>query len=294
MSKLRFLSKNYAANLSHTVSGRKIERKLRIWYNSKDKGNEKISNRRLNMILYFSATGNCKHVAKCIAEEFGDTALSILEAPKEFSLKKGEMLGIVTPTYFWELPTIVRDYLTELSPDMPGDNYTFLIATFGTTPGATGEEARHILSANGILLDAAYSIRMPDNWTVWFDLSDPEKVAAQNAKADIQIKKVTEQIRKETLGNHQMPRVPYFMQTFTDAAFTSARQTSNLHLEGSCIGCGLCAKICPVNAIEIKDGKPVWVKDHCALCFGCLHHCPKFAIQYGNGATKKHGQYVHP
>ena len=147
---------------------------------------------------------------------------------------------------------------------------------------------------NGILLDAAYSIRMPDNWTVWFDLSDPEKVAAQNAKADIQIKKVTEQIRKETLGNHQMPRVPYFMQTFTDAAFTSARQTSNLHLEGSCIGCGLCAKICPVNAIEIKDGKPVWVKDHCALCFGCLHHCPKFAIQYGNGATKKHGQYVHP
>ena len=28
------------------------------------------------------------------------------------------------------------------------------------------------------------------------------------------------------------------------------------------------------------------------MCLACLHHCPKFAIQYGKN-TKKHGQYVH-
>jgi Fe-S-cluster-containing hydrogenase component 2 len=74
----------------------------------------------------------------------------------------------------------------------------------------------------------------------------------------------------------------------------NVRKTSNLHVEESCIGCGLCAKKCPVQAIEMQNKKPVWVKDKCVMCLGCLHRCPKFAIQYGNGKTKEHGQYTNP
>lgn len=72
------------------------------------------------------------------------------------------------------------------------------------------------------------------------------------------------------------------------------RKTSNLHLEDSCIGCGLCAKKCPVQAIEMQNKKPVWIKDKCVMCLGCLHRCHKFAIQYGNEKTKEHGQYTNP
>ncbi|MBR4580317.1 MAG: EFR1 family ferrodoxin [Lachnospiraceae bacterium] len=246
------------------------------------------------MIYYFSATGNCKHVAKTIAKAIGDRAESIEEANPHLELEKDEVLGFVTPTYFWKLPLIVSEFMSNAEITLNGENYTFLISTFGTTPGCSAEEARRILAINGVLLDASYSIRMPDNWTVWFDLSNPEKVNAQNAKADLAIQKVTERIRKRDLGNHQKRRAPYFVKAFTTPAFDDARRTSNLHLEETCIGCGICAKNCPASAIEMKDGKPVWVKDHCELCFRCLHHCPKFAIQYGNGATKKHGQYVHP
>lgn len=35
------------------------------------------------------------------------------------------------------------------------------------------------------------------------------------------------------------------------------------------------------------------VEDGCVMCLGCLHRCPKFAIQYGKN-TKKHGQYTNP
>ena len=31
------------------------------------------------------------------------------------------------------------------------------------------------------------------------------------------------------------------------------------------------------EVIEMRDGKPVWVKDKCVTCLGCLHRCPKFA-----------------
>ena len=44
----------------------------------------------------------------------------------------------------------------------------------------------------------------------------------------------------------------------------------------------------------MRDGKPVWVKEDCTMCLGCLHRCPKHSIYYGNGkATNSHGQYTY-
>ena len=73
----------------------------------------------------------------------------------------------------------------------------------------------------------------------------------------------------------------------------STSKTANLTVTADCVGCGLCAKKCPVQAIEIREKKPVWVKEHCVMCLGCLHRCPKNAIECGPN-TRKHGQYIHP
>ena len=95
-------------------------------------------------------------------------------------------------------------------------------------------------------------------------------------------------------GNRATPKAPYFVRTMSDKMYLKARRTGNFYVEDTCIGCGLCAKQCPVQAIKIQNGKPVRIKEHCTLCLRCLHLCPKFSIQYGDGKTKQHGQYHHP
>jgi ferredoxin len=59
-----------------------------------------------------------------------------------------------------------------------------------------------------------------------------------------------------------------------------------------CISCGKCAELCPVNNIELKNGRPVF-SGNCCGCLACLHHCPKQAINVKN-QTQDKGRYICP
>lgn len=248
------------------------------------------------MIFYFSATGNCKYVSQRIAAHNGETAISITECVKQqkyhFSSDNGTV-GIITPTYAWGLPSIVRDFLNELVLD-ERPSYLWFLATYGTTSGQTGRFANEIMQKKGLTFGAYFSVKMPDTWTPTFDLSDSQKVCRINLDAEQEIDFAIEKIQHHSIGNYKRNKVPTAAaKAFYGLAYDKMRKTSHFRVENSCVGCGLCAKNCPVSAIEIHGKKPVWVKERCVMCLGCLHHCPKFAIQYGN-RTQKHGQYTNP
>ena len=245
------------------------------------------------MIVYFSATGNCKRVAERISEHLGDVAVSMEKASDEVALAEGQCLGIVSPTHWWQLPVPVREYIRRLRLSPSRDSYVFAVFTFGTTPGCCGEETHRMLRRKGIGLDAAFGVRMPDNWTPIFDLSDPGEVRRKVESAEREIDALLPRIASRERGNHTRPRTPYFLHPVTTRLLDRERRTAYFTLDSACIGCGLCAKRCPARVIEMREGKPVWTKEQCWLCLRCLHSCPKFAIQYGKN-TRRHGQYRNP
>ena len=251
------------------------------------------------MIFYFSATGNCKYVALKIAAETKEEPVAITDCVKKqefiFEVKDKERIGFITPTYFWGLPSIVCEFLKKLELRMLNLHHPYIyhVATFGTTTGQTGHMVDGFLRKKGLSLDGKFSVQMPDTWTPIFDLTDREKIEKINYEAEKQIADATQKIKQNVIGDFSRRKMPMVAVKLFYPQYEKQRQTKYFSVEHSCIGFGLCAKKCPVTAIEMKEGRPVWVKEKCTLCLGCLHRCPKFAIQYGN-KTKNHGQYVNP
>ncbi len=102
------------------------------------------------MILFFSATGNCKYVAARLAQATGQEILSIVDCIRsDRHTFQDETIGIVSPCYFWGLPSIVREFLE--GAHFQAD-YLYFVVTYGTTPGAAGYMADR--SIRGHVIDA--------------------------------------------------------------------------------------------------------------------------------------------
>lgn len=57
-----------------------------------------------------------------------------------------------------------------------------------------------------------------------------------------------------------------------------------VHCLDGCIGCGVCQKVCPANAIKLskQDNKVVFYNidlNKCIFCGQCQYHCPVKAIK---------------
>lgn len=249
------------------------------------------------MIFYFSATGNSKYVASRISKITGDEIIAIDHCMKEkklaFKAKENENIGIVVPAFTGALPIIVDDFFNQVNLTRDGSGYNFAVVTYGLNTGAADYFLKKAMNKKSLPLDALFSVKYPDSFAPIFDVSNKEKVQRKVIKAEPQIDFVIDMVKNQSKGNFIRSKMPYGLAAIIhQVGYTNDRNTKKFTVGDSCIGCGLCAQKCPVDAIKLKDNKPIWIKSHCVLCMGCLHRCPQHAIQYGN--TKKHGQYLNP
>lgn len=235
------------------------------------------------MILYFSGTGNSKYAAQRIADGLRDTLCSMNERIKvgdTSPVETGSRLVIVTPTYAWRIPRLVRDWL--LRTELTGSTQVWFVMTCGSEIGDADQYNRRLCQTKGLACMGTAQIVMPENYIAMFSAPQADKARQIVARAEPDIDRAIAAIQanqpfaptRNNLYDRFMsgPVNPIFYKCFVKAnAFTAS---------SACIGCGQCAKRCPMNNVTLKDGKPVWGKN-CTHCMACICYCPKEAIEYG-------------
>lgn len=251
------------------------------------------------MIFYFTGTGNSKHAAQMIAESENDMLYSITQAVRErkftYNLDDEKAIGFVFPVYFGGLPSIVQEFIENVRFENIKDKYVYLLLTCGGKTYDAGGMFAKRMAERGYQVDALYGVRMPDNYVPMFNPPTGEKAEALLAQAVKEIREIALSIQARKKGDMIAVKgmFPKAATALMYPFYDRTRKTKKFYATDACTGCGLCEKICPCGAIELKNGKPVWVKEICAQCFGCLHRCPVRAIQFGKG-TDKRERYVNP
>jgi MinD superfamily P-loop ATPase len=63
-------------------------------------------------------------------------------------------------------------------------------------------------------------------------------------------------------------------------------KADKFYAKDSCVSCGKCETVCPLDNISLYEGKPIWGKE-CTHCMACICHCPAEAIEYGKTSVGK-------
>jgi len=247
------------------------------------------------MIFYYSGCGNSRFVAEQIASNL-DEKLSFIpklqcNGVKEYAIAEGESIGFVFPVYSWTAPKLVEDFVLQTRWTGRAD-YVWFACTCGDEMGMTRRIFSRTLKRAGLKLNASFCFVMPETYLCFpgFSLDKKEKEQQKIANARAKLPQVIETIcaKKPSDDQYKGP-LPIFKSYVIGKAFFLVVNDKKYHTTDECIGCGLCAKVCPLKNIIMVDNRPQW-QGYCTQCMACYQHCPKNAIHFGT-YTKGKGQY---
>lgn len=252
------------------------------------------------ILFYFTGTGNSLQVAKDLSEKLGSADLRPIA--QVMAMRKGDesipvsasRIGIICPVYAWGLPLIVRQFIQGLSLEKPA--YIFGLVTYAGFLAATLKQIDHLLKQKGLRLSAGFGVRLPGNYTPMYGAFSEEAQSKLFSKAEIKLEQIAGIIKEGRAA--KIESNSFFVNLiFSDFIYKHGihqflQGDSEFWVSEKCNGCGTCAKVCPVDNIEMQGGKPKW-QHHCQRCLACLHWCPEEAIELGK-RTPGRKRYRHP
>lgn len=236
-------------------------------------------------VIFFSGTGNTKHIAKLFKQRFKKENINIdlIDIQRNDCIEKEYDFYIIgSPIHAEMAPKILTQWIKQ---NLPNDNKKCI--TYYTLADDGHRESRIYLAK--IMKDKGYdivindSIKMPNNYYhIIFkrDSDEDIKKALESApdKVDKIVKDFLEDNRyeinynKNTLGN----KLVY--DGFLLYAKNYAKRNFSID-DTKCINCKICENECPTNNIAM-DNKDITFYNKCIGCEKCIHRCPTNAILY--------------
>ncbi|HEX3026212.1 MAG TPA: EFR1 family ferrodoxin, partial [Clostridia bacterium] len=143
-------------------------------------------------------------------------------------------------------------------------------------------------------LSAGFAVRMPGNYIASYGAFPQrlQKLLFKRSKRKV-LAITTEIVMKKV---KRIPRGSVLMRASQTASHkildSFGEKARNFRVNGKCIGCAICCRICPDGNIKINEGKPIW-GSICEQCMACIQWCPYKSIEYSD-KTEKRSRYRHP
>ena len=241
-----------------------------------------------NVVYCFSGTGNSLHVAKRIKECIENTEIHPMTTKLSESIPY-DRIGFVFPVYFQGLPLVVDGFINNLNLVENRNTYFYAITTNGGMPGNGLAQVDSILQQKGCRLSYGKNVKMYSNYVVMYNTS--EKIDKITQQSDDRIEYVINDIihqQKKSVKKANPLLERYYKIRVSNIQFMD----NDYHVNKHCIGCGLCAKVCPVKNIEMKGQNPRF-NNQCEQCMACIQFCPYKALNY-KSKTERRRRYHHP
>ena len=226
-------------------------------------------------LLYFTATGNSLYIAKRLGGEMYSIPQLMKENHYEFS---DEKIGIIFPIYNWMVPDHVEKFLSKVKLN---SNYIFAVMSYGLVRGGAVSHLLEVGKTNEIKFSYINTIKMVDNHLPGFSMENQKKNEHKK-----EIEKHLDAIIKDIKNS----KIWFTQNSFLEKIMTNSISKISPHklgsgyvekfnIEETCTQCGICAKVCPMDNIQMNSNAKPQFSNDCCSCLACTQNCPQNAIR---------------
>jgi len=239
------------------------------------------------LMLYFSATGNTRKIAKVIGDTFTTMGTKVTQVDitahkdhqKTIDLKPYDAVIFGAPIHSWRAPRVVREWMKTLDGRGKKCSMFFTYGGFGVHP--THYSTRQILeNQNFIVVSSAEFLGFHT-----FNLGGWKAMAGRPDASDFELAGEYSRLTYQRFAGEDPGILGELEKTrHTEAELDSIEPfrfkvvTQLPTRDGKeCCMCLVCEELCPSGAMSAEAGEADSFK--CIACLACVANCPEDALR---------------